>query len=107
MPQAPQEGLLAEWRRLTPMLRLRANRYFEPDPAGDAGGRAGRTSGAGRAADPVARQLEQQIRLVYDRLTGDADIQEDEVAARPGGGRGVSGRARRPPAAAAGQLPLR
>jgi putative ATP-dependent endonuclease of the OLD family len=81
---APQAGLLAEWRRLNPMLRLRANRYFEQDPRGDAAlttgssGLAGDVvSGAG--ADPVARQLEQQIRLVYDRLTGDADLQEDEV----------------------------
>jgi putative ATP-dependent endonuclease of the OLD family len=76
-----EAGLLAEWRRLNPVLRLRANRYFEQDPRGDAGtapGAAGETI-AGVADDPVARQLEQQIRLVYDRLTGDGDLQEDEV----------------------------
>jgi putative ATP-dependent endonuclease of the OLD family len=71
-------GLLAEWRRLAPVLRLRANRYVEQDPRGD----AGVTTVAARspmAGDPVARQLEQQIRLVYDRLTGAADIQDDEL----------------------------
>ena len=31
------------------------------------------------ATDPVARQLEQQIRLIYDRLTGASDIQDDEL----------------------------
>jgi putative ATP-dependent endonuclease of the OLD family len=80
-PPAQPGGLLAEWRRLTPMLRLRANRYFEQDPRGDSGAPLGAVVAAasGVAADPVARQLEQQIRLVYDRLTGDADIQEDEL----------------------------
>lgn len=68
-------GLLAEWRRLAPMLRLRANRYFEQDVrSAPPAPRADIVS-----ADPVARQLEQQIRLVYDRLTGASDIQEDEL----------------------------
>jgi putative ATP-dependent endonuclease of the OLD family len=71
-----QDGLLAEWRRLVPLLRLRANRYFEQDPRGDA---SPSTDPAPLAADPVTRQLEQQIRLVYDRLTGAADIQESEL----------------------------
>ncbi len=73
----PQPGLLAEWRRLTPMLRLRANRYVEQDPRGTAAA-AGRADVAD-ATDPVARQLEQQIRLIYDRLTGASDIQDDEL----------------------------
>jgi len=76
---AQPAGLLAAWRRLTPMLRLRANRYFEQDPRGDSDtGPTGDASGS-LSADPVARQLEQQIRLVYDRLTGDADIEEGEL----------------------------
>jgi len=74
-----QAGLLAEWRRLTPMLRLRANRYFEPGPRGDSGAIAAAEAPTPVAADPVARQLEQQIRLVYDRLAGDADIEEGEL----------------------------
>ncbi len=74
-----QAGLLARWRRLTPMLRLRANRYFEQDPRGDVGRVPDDDAPAPLGADPVARQLEQQIRLVYDRLTGDADIQEEEL----------------------------
>jgi putative ATP-dependent endonuclease of the OLD family len=73
----PQDGLLAEWRRLTPLLRLRANRYFEQDPRGDAGHSP--VTEKVVATDPVVRQLEQQIRLVYDSLTGDADILEDEL----------------------------
>jgi putative ATP-dependent endonuclease of the OLD family len=72
-------GLLTAWRRLTPMLRLRANRYFEQDPRGDSGGGAAGDSVAALSVDPVERQLEQQIRLVYNRLTGDGDIQEDEL----------------------------
>ena len=48
----PQPGLLAEWRRLTPMLRLRANRYVEQDPRGTAAA-AGRADVAD-ATDPVA-----------------------------------------------------
>jgi putative ATP-dependent endonuclease of OLD family len=75
----PQPGLLAEWRRLTPMLRLRANRYVEPDPRGRAAAAASGGSDVARATDPVAQQLEQQIRLIYDRLTGASDIQEDEL----------------------------
>jgi putative ATP-dependent endonuclease of the OLD family len=73
-----QPGLLTEWRRLTPLLRLRANRYVEQDPRGRAAAAAagGGTTGA---ADPVAQQLEQQIRLIYDRLTGASDIQDDEL----------------------------
>ena len=78
-PCRAQEGLLAAWRRLTPMLRLRANRYFEQDPRGDAAAGRADDSVSALSADPVERQLEQQIRLVYDRLTGDADIQEDEL----------------------------
>jgi putative ATP-dependent endonuclease of the OLD family len=70
-------GLLAEWRRLTPMLRLRANRYVEQDPRGAAAATGGADVAA--ADDPVARQLEQQIRLIYDRLTGASDIQDDEL----------------------------
>jgi putative ATP-dependent endonuclease of the OLD family len=74
-----QPGLLAEWRRLTPMLRLRANRYVEQDPRGSAA--AALTGGAdvAHATDPVAQQLAQQIRLIYDRLTGASDIQDDEL----------------------------
>jgi putative ATP-dependent endonuclease of OLD family len=73
-------GLLAAWRRLCPILRLRANRYVEEDPRGEAevvGARA--ESQPAQAEDPVVRQAEYQIRLVYDRLTGASDIQEDEV----------------------------
>ena len=73
----PQPGLLAEWRRLTPMLRIRANRYVEQDPRGTAAAAGG--ADAADATDPVARQLEQQIRLIYDRLTGASDIQDDEL----------------------------
>ena len=82
----PQPGLLAAWRRLTPMLRLRANRYVESDPRGIAAagtprGPAAAESDAGvrLTADPVARRLEEQIRLIYERLTGASDIQEDEL----------------------------
>jgi putative ATP-dependent endonuclease of the OLD family len=75
----PQEGLLAEWRRLAPLLRLRANRYFEQDPRGDAGHTPSTEKAVTATADPVVRQLEQQIRLVYDRLTGDSDIVEEEL----------------------------
>jgi len=73
-----QPGLLAAWRRLTPMLRLRANRYVEPDPRG---GAAAGVSDAGvrLTTDPVARRLEEQIHLIYERLTGASDIQEDEL----------------------------
>ncbi|HEX7486524.1 MAG TPA: DUF2813 domain-containing protein [Vicinamibacterales bacterium] len=76
---AQQTGLLAGWRRLSPILRLRANRYVEEDPRGDVDGPMPADPGVGAAIDPVARQLEQQIRLVYDRLTGASDIQEEEV----------------------------
>ncbi len=75
----PQPGLLAEWRRLTPMLRLRANRYVEQDPRGTAAATAAAGAYPVDATDPVARQLEQQIRLIYDRLTGASDIQDDEL----------------------------
>ncbi len=75
----PQPGLLAEWRRLTPMLRLRANRYVEQDPRGTAAAAAAGGADTADATDPVARQLEQQIRLIYDRLTGASDIQDDEL----------------------------
>lgn len=76
--KADQTGLLAAWRRLHPLLRLRANRYVEADPRGDAAS-SGPTAPAATAADPVARQLERQIRLVYDRLTGAVDIEDDEL----------------------------
>jgi putative ATP-dependent endonuclease of OLD family len=77
---APQPaGLLAEWRRLSPILRLRANRYVEQDPRGEAGEPASADGAIGSVDDPVARQLERQIRLVYDRLTGASDIQDDEL----------------------------
>lgn len=77
---APQPaGLLAEWRRLSPILRLRANRYVEQDPRGEAGDPASADGEMGAADDPVARQMERQIRLVYDRLTGASDIQDDEL----------------------------
>ncbi len=72
-------GLLAEWRRLSPILRLRANRYVEQDPRGEADEPASADGETGAADDPVARQLERQIRLVYDRLTGASDIQDDEL----------------------------
>ena len=75
----PQPGLLAEWRRLTPMLRLRANRYVEQDPRGAAAAAAAEGADVANATDPVAHQLEQQIRLIYDRLTGASDIQDDEL----------------------------
>ena len=75
----PQQGLLAEWRRLTPMLRLRANRYVEQDPRGTAAAAAAGGADTADATDPVARQLEQQIRVIYDRLTGASDIQDDEL----------------------------
>lgn len=73
------EGLLAEWRRLNPMLRLRANRYVEQDPRGGADEAALAGADQGAAIDPVARQMELQIRLVYDRLTGASDIQDAEL----------------------------
>lgn len=75
----PPQGLLAEWRRLSPMLRLRANRYVEQDPRGEADEPPAAGPAGGAASDPVARQLERQIRLVYDRLTGASDIQDDEL----------------------------
>jgi putative ATP-dependent endonuclease of OLD family len=75
----PRPGLLAAWRRLTPMLRLRANRYVEQDPRGTAAAAAAEGADVANATDPVARQLEQQIRLIYDRLTGASDIQDDEL----------------------------
>ena len=75
----PEPGLLAAWRRLTPMLRLRANRYVEQDPRGRAAAAASDGSDVARATDPVVQQVEQQIRLIYDRLTGASDIQEDEL----------------------------
>jgi putative ATP-dependent endonuclease of the OLD family len=77
---APQtEGLLAEWRRLNPILRLRANRYVEQDPRGEAEEPALAGSDPGVSIDPVAGQMERQIRLVYDRLTGASDIQDAEL----------------------------
>ena len=76
-PQPP--GLLTEWRRLSPILRLRANRYVEEDPRGEGCGPAKEQEAPPVSADPVALQLERQIRLVYDRLTGASDIQDDEL----------------------------
>ncbi len=76
-PQPP--GLLAEWRRLSPILRLRANRYVEQDPRGEASEPTAGDGGPGPSDDPVVLQLERQIRLVYDRLTGASDIQEGEL----------------------------
>jgi putative ATP-dependent endonuclease of OLD family len=78
LSSGPQPGLLATWRRLSPILRLRANRYVEQDPRGRAAAAAGGADVA-QSTDPVARQLEQQIRLIYDRLTGATDIQDDEL----------------------------
>jgi putative ATP-dependent endonuclease of OLD family len=72
-------GLLAEWRRLSPILRLRANRYVEQDPRGAADEPLSSADDRETANDPVARQLERQIRLVYDRLTGASDIQDGEL----------------------------
>ena len=74
-----EPGLLTEWRRLTPMLRLRANRYVEQDPRGALASTAAGEAGVGLSDDPVARQIERQIRLVYDHLTGASDIQEEEL----------------------------
>lgn len=74
--RAAPEGLLAEWRRLHPMLRLRANRYVELDPRGSASAPA---TGPYAGEDAVAWQLEQQVRLVYDRLTGASDVLADEL----------------------------
>jgi putative ATP-dependent endonuclease of the OLD family len=74
-----QPGLLATWRRLAPMLRLRANRYVEQDPRGKAAAPAAGGADVAQSTDPVAQQLEQQIRLIYDRLTGASDIQDDEL----------------------------
>ena len=71
-------GLLAAWRRLNPLLRLRANRYVEQDPRGEAPAEP-TLAVAPSADDPVVRQLEQQIRLVYDRLTGAVDIEDEEL----------------------------
>jgi putative ATP-dependent endonuclease of OLD family len=73
---AGQAGLLAEWRRLGPLLRLRANRYVELDPRGPAAMPPG---GLQPGEDSVSRQLEQQVRLVYDRLTGASDVLADEL----------------------------
>jgi putative ATP-dependent endonuclease of OLD family len=73
------EGLLAEWRRLSPILRLRANRYVEQDPRGEVHEPALAGADPGEPTDPVARQMERQIRLVYDRLTGASDIQDAEL----------------------------
>ncbi len=75
----PQPGLLAAWRRLTPMLRLRANRYVEQDPRGAATATVVGGPDVVAATDPVALQLTQQIRLIYDWLTGASDIQDDEL----------------------------
>ncbi len=72
-------GLLAAWRRLSPILRLRANRYVEQDPRGEADGPSKGDATQKAEDDPVARQMERQIRLVYDRLTGASDIQDDEL----------------------------
>jgi putative ATP-dependent endonuclease of the OLD family len=79
LSSGPQPGLLAAWRRLTPMLRLRANRYVEQDPRGIAAVAAAGGVEVAAATDPVAQQLTQQIRLIYDRLTGASDIQDDEL----------------------------
>jgi putative ATP-dependent endonuclease of OLD family len=69
-----QTGLLAEWRRRCPIVRLRANRYIEHSPRGGAPSRDVAARGGESAADPVTFQLEQQIRLAYDQLSKGAEI---------------------------------
>jgi putative ATP-dependent endonuclease of OLD family len=66
-------GVLAAWRRAHPVLRLRANRYVEQNPRGDA------PSPPLAEKDPVASDIERQIRFVYDRLTGADDVPADEL----------------------------
>ena len=70
-------GLLAEWRHLNPLVRLRANRHVELSPRGDVEEPPSALQG-GRA-DPATWRLEQQIRRVYDRLTGASDVLPDEL----------------------------
>jgi putative ATP-dependent endonuclease of OLD family len=77
-------GLLAEVRRLSPILRLRSNRYIEEDPRQALHPRA---AASPAASDPVVQQDEHQVRLVYERLRGryevdDAEIRAGLVAAR-------------------------
>jgi putative ATP-dependent endonuclease of OLD family len=76
---APQAGLLAECRRRCPVIRLRANRYVEQGPRAGAGIMAGGTAADGPEVDPVTRQIEHQIRLAYDELSGGAEIPPHEL----------------------------
>jgi putative ATP-dependent endonuclease of OLD family len=69
-------GLLSALRRVSPVLRIRANRYVESDPRGEAPEARARGQGA---SDPVASHLEQQVRLLYDRLTGTSEVLDDEL----------------------------
>jgi putative ATP-dependent endonuclease of OLD family len=74
-----QAGLLAEWRRRCPVIRLRANRYVEPSPRRGAGVVPQSNAPDASGIDPVTWQIEQQIRLAYDQLGGGAEIAPQEV----------------------------
>jgi putative ATP-dependent endonuclease of the OLD family len=71
-----QAGLLGEWRRRSPVIRLRANRYIEQGPRD--GASVPREAGAS-SSDPVTWQIEQQIRLAYDQLGGGAELSPQEA----------------------------
>ena len=90
----PQPGLLAEWRRLTPMLRLRANRYVEQDPRGAAAAAATGGAGVAAATDPVARAARAadspHLRPAHRRVGHPGR----RTATRPRCGRGVPRRSR-------------
>jgi putative ATP-dependent endonuclease of the OLD family len=72
-------GLLAEWRRRSPVIRLRANRYIEHSPRGTASLPHEPDPAGGSGGDPVTWQIERQIRLAYDQLGGGADLAPQEA----------------------------
>jgi putative ATP-dependent endonuclease of OLD family len=73
-----EAGLLAEWRRRSPVIRLRANRYIEQNQRGDASA-APEADRLDDDSDPVTRQIERQIRLAYEQLGGAAEIDAQEL----------------------------
>jgi len=74
-----QAGLLTEWRRRCPVIRLRANRYVEQGPRSGAGVVSQHAAPEGSDVDPVTRQIQQQIRRAYDELGGGAEIPPQEM----------------------------
>jgi putative ATP-dependent endonuclease of OLD family len=75
-PSGVDGRALADLRRLSPVIRLRANRYIESDPRR---GLAGSEPQPPSGSDPVAWQLEQQFANAFRALTGDAELSAAEL----------------------------